>query len=156
MLQVTFVPHQLRQLLEPVVRAKEEANRTKVNRQRRRAEPEERAAQPGLTGAEREPHDPAKFMALPTCAEKKECHRQFLSATSNKALESSICASCAREFFRSEVTEVELDRIPHQHLLHPWKVHPAHQLTQGMLLEPAGIVESDMGGSAYLCSSCLQ
>ncbi|KAG8923820.1 hypothetical protein FRC02_010866 [Tulasnella sp. 418] len=158
-----FAPDVVKQIMAPIIEAKRERVKSTVTERRTQERHRKRPKAtlvtaegplPGLAERMGDPRDPLRFMEVPTAEEKIGCHRDFLNATSNKALRQSICASCAREMFSKEVTELEIEDLPNPHVLHPSKPHPAHHLTNGMLLEGKGIVSN--GNRVMLCSTCLQ
>ncbi|KAI9069330.1 hypothetical protein FKP32DRAFT_1559926 [Trametes sanguinea] len=82
------------------------------------------------------------FLAMPTPARLRECYRQFYRATSQAAVETAVCAVCARSVLVAEVgvSRLRLRDIPHRERLIPQRSHAAHTLFLGMLLEPAGVM----------------
>ena len=71
---------------------------------------------------------------------------------------SSICTVCAGSFFRSETDIVSLSFLCEMGKLKPTIVHPAHILTEGMLLHrnPSCFSQDSRGQSqATVCRSCL-
>ncbi|PSS19942.1 hypothetical protein PHLCEN_2v3115 [Hermanssonia centrifuga] len=104
-------------------------------------------------------HDISKYMELPSEAILQECSQQFIAATSDAAVMLSICAVCAREVGVEDdtVASIALPDIPNQAQLIPLHPHAAHDLYNGMLLEPKGIHTSpDERGvqHAAICGSC--
>ena len=88
----------------------------------------------------------------------KECYRQFYNATSNAAVRLVVCAVCACELnMQSDgVTECHLSALPNSQCLIPKYTHPAHDLYDGQLLEPQGIVRSGDGVLVVrVCKDCL-
>ncbi|KAI0349342.1 hypothetical protein OH77DRAFT_1582337 [Trametes cingulata] len=79
------------------------------------------------------------YLVLPTEAERHACYRAFYDATGAKALETWTCAICAREVnvVDESATRVRLHDLPHRERLHPTHPHPAHDLYEGCLLDPA-------------------
>ncbi len=102
------------------------------------------------------PRDSAKYLALPTEAERLHCSRQFHSATSGHALRSAVCAVCAREVsvVEDHVELTRLDAIPHRSRLIPHDPHPQHDLFAGCLLEPAGVVIQNDVVWLHTCKTC--
>lgn len=74
------------------------------------------------------------FMRSPTQAELDSAVARFIEATSNEALEKGSCGSCARETPSRELKSASIESIQTQKLLAPSTSHPAHELTNGMLL----------------------
>lgn len=107
-----------------------------------------------------EVRDISKFLELPDEARVKECYRQFYNATSNAAVRLVVCAVCAREVNvqSDSVIECHLSALPNSQRLIPKHAHPAHDLYDGRLLEPQGIVRSgDEGGPVVrVCKDCLE
>lgn len=92
-----------------------------------------------------------RFLHLPSEQQMNEGMSNFLLRTGNDALATAVCASCAREVGTAEVVTYTPNEIPFLHHLRPSRSHPAHHLTEGMLLERAGI---DAGGFATICNQC--
>ncbi|KAJ7246450.1 hypothetical protein C8J57DRAFT_1438210 [Mycena rebaudengoi] len=82
-----------------------------------------------------------RFFQLPTADETKGLYRKYYVATSNGGVAMAICAVCAREVDlpTGEMMTGALGDIPNSHHLVPEVPHPAHDLFDGKLLEPAGI-----------------
>ncbi|RDX46829.1 hypothetical protein OH76DRAFT_1355491 [Lentinus brumalis] len=108
---------------------------------RRRRRIEQQATRRVARRMEDERRDTGKFMELPSEDVVRDCYRQFFNATSNKAVEHSVCAVCAREVLVSEeaVHTFPLSALPHPERLVPRHPHIAHDLYRGMLLEPKGV-----------------
>ena len=82
----------------------------------------------------------------------------FIDATGSKATASAICVVCAGTFFRTEVDSVLLEFLRNTNKLCPAFEHPAHVLTDGMLLHhnPDCYLTDTAGNScATICLSCL-
>ena len=77
---------------------------------------------------------------------------QFIDATSNAALKTVVCGSCARETTIDECQEILLKDIPNKHLLMPHVPHVAHELVDGLLLYRT--VNGLANGLIYLCDGC--
>ena len=92
-----------------------------------------------------------RFLQLPSEQEMKESISNFLMRTGNDALATAVCALCAREVGAAEVVTYAPNEIPFHHHLRPSRPHPDHHLTDGMLLEPAGI---NAAGMATICNQC--
>ncbi|KAJ8585561.1 hypothetical protein M405DRAFT_865313 [Rhizopogon salebrosus TDB-379] len=97
------------------------------------------------------------FMRVPTDEERRECHTRFIDATSRTALAQGVCAVCARECgaMDESLSSWRLLDIPNGHRLVPAHTHPAHDLYEGMLLEPAGVSHPAAGCTVQICSSCI-
>ncbi|KAK7678878.1 hypothetical protein QCA50_017762 [Cerrena zonata] len=120
--------------------------------------PEEVMERPTHRLEEWESPDESKFLQLPTKEQIDNCHAQFCEATSNRSLETKICAVCAREIdgvTLGEVLTIALDELPNAHRLIPTRPHPSHTLYSRMSLEPTA-VECREDGSTWLtiCKSC--
>ncbi|KAJ8590527.1 hypothetical protein M405DRAFT_861259, partial [Rhizopogon salebrosus TDB-379] len=97
------------------------------------------------------------FMSLPTDQERRDCHSRFIDATGSQALAQGVCAVCAREcgVMDDKLTPWRLPDVPNGHRLIPAQSHPAHDLFDRMLLDPAGVTQSTAGSTAEICSSCI-
>ncbi|OCH93891.1 hypothetical protein OBBRIDRAFT_801545 [Obba rivulosa] len=95
-----------------------------------------------------------EFMRLPSDAESKACYRAFYDATSNAALEMTICAVCAREVSVQGdlVTCIPLASLPHASRLIPRIQHPAHDLYDGKLLQPDGVITENGVPNVKVCA----
>ncbi|KAI0652108.1 hypothetical protein C8Q79DRAFT_936204 [Trametes meyenii] len=78
------------------------------------------------------------YLSLPSESERSTAYKDFYVATSNAALQMRVCAVCARRrlVMQHEMEEVHLEDLPGRERLHPWSIHPAHDLYAGCLLEP--------------------
>jgi hypothetical protein len=76
---------------------------------------------------------------------------EFIDRTSNSALAAGVCAVCAREINKRELSVQRLDCIPNGHRLRPIEAHPHHTLFDDMLLHPAGLTNDK---SANVCVEC--
>ncbi|KAJ6563748.1 hypothetical protein B0H10DRAFT_2169159 [Mycena sp. CBHHK59/15] len=93
-------------------------------------------------GAE-EVHDVSRFLQVPSLEQTKKIYHSYYTATSNSAVEIMVCGVCAREIDLGkdeDGTPRRLSAIPNSQCLVPETVHPAHDLFEGKLLEPAGVV----------------
>ena len=101
--------------------------------------------------------NPYRYMDLPDAARVRECYSEFYKATSNQAVKFVTCAVCAREVGVEEhnVRIVPLTEIPNSHRLIPHCPHPAHELSNGILLESDGFAcKTDGQQSVNICGSC--
>ncbi len=107
--------------------------------------------------AERRPH-PHNYLALPSDDERRECYSAFYASTGNEAVRSAVCAVCAREMNATDggVERIRLDSVEHRSRLRPRDAHPAHDLYDGCLLEPTGVVEMAGGTLLDICRGCRQ
>ncbi|KAG1816359.1 uncharacterized protein BJ212DRAFT_1480806 [Suillus subaureus] len=108
----------------------------------------------------RDAYDPTKFLEIPSVTEVKSCYQQFYNATSNAALVSSICSVCAQEVGvlddSERMSKLHFNDIPNLCRLSPSTPHPAHNLYNGQLLEPAGVITQGNDTLVNICHSCLQ
>jgi hypothetical protein len=97
-----------------------------------------------------------RFMQLPTADQTKALYRKYYLATSNAAIAMAVCGVCAREvdLRADQLTVQRLDSIPNSHRLVPQESHSAHDLFQGKLLEPAGVVGQGDGAQVNVCRQC--
>ena len=78
---------------------------------------------------------------------------EFIDCTSNSAMAAGVCAVCARESNRSELTPYTLNQIPSPGRLIPPVPHPAHDIFEGMLLHPTGFVNDN---TINVCMECAR
>ncbi len=103
-------------------------------------------------------HNIDKYLTLPSDEDILDCYRDYFLATSNEAMKLSTCAVCAREVGKQldHVSVLGLDAIPNRERLIPTTPHPEHDLYDGLLLEPAGVISVDNSPhSIQICDSCL-
>ena len=74
------------------------------------------------------------FMKAPAQIVVDQCISDFIDCTSNQALEKAIFIACARELWQVQTQFIYLAKIPNHYHLYPFEIHPAHILTDGMLL----------------------
>lgn len=143
----------LRMQLQDAAVAKRGTNVTGHRRTRTEQQFERRVAQRATMV---EPRDSTKYLELPTEEEIKQCYKQFFEATSNKAVVAMVCGVCGQEVYTMEekVATVPLSKVPHSERLAPHPPHPRHQLFNGMLLDPAGVLTEK--GLVHICGSCLR
>jgi hypothetical protein len=77
----------------------------------------------------------------------------FIDRTNNSALAVGVCAVCARELNRAVLTPLRIDLIPSPIRLQPAAPHPAHDVYNGMLLHPPGVINTD---TANMCRECVR
>lgn len=103
--------------------------------------------------------DTSQFLQLPSDTQVKACYRQFYEATSNPAVEMTVCAVCAREVgVRDDrVVTCQLRLLPHSERLIPARPHHMHDLYAGRLLQAEGCIDGNMAEETMLqvCGSCL-
>lgn len=101
--------------------------------------------------------DTSKFMELPSPEEVHRCYREFYHATSGSSLAMKVCAVCAREVNHKQdgAVKIKLEDLPNRNRLRPNENQQAHDLFDGLLLEPAG-VEQDVEGVTFVvvCYGC--
>ena len=84
---------------------------------------------------------------------------QFIDATGSNAVATSVCTVCAGRFFASELREVSVSHLQEIFLLRPSRTHPAHVLTDGMLLHrsPDALhTTSDGALAGNVCEACTR
>ena len=54
------------------------------------------------------------------------------------------------------LTKCHLNDIPNKNHLIPIQPHPAHELHDGILLQPQGVVENSAGVQVNICQDCLK
>ena len=94
----------------------------------------------------------SKFMKTPSQEVLNSLVSDFVDATSNNALKTVACGSCARETNINECDEVLLKDIPNRHQLVPHTPHPAHELFHGLLIYAPAISVSK--STVTLCDEC--
>ena len=90
---------------------------------------------------------------------RRNCISNFIDATGREATSSACCAVCAGQFFSKEISRVEVDNLRSKNVLSPTTPHPAHILTDGMLLHrtPSAMHTSSTGVRyANVCVSCVK
>ena len=83
---------------------------------------------------------------------------KFIDATGTNALALSVCCVCAGSFFSTDIREVLVSHLQEKNKLQPFRDHPAHVLTSGMLLHSSSTAfrttaSGDLCGN--VCSSCF-
>ncbi|THG97984.1 hypothetical protein EW026_g4134 [Hermanssonia centrifuga] len=138
--------HRIEQTAQSKKRKRHETQR--MQRKIRRVERIDRSAE----------HDIEKYLDLASEAQLDQCFLEFIEATSNSAMKHVLCAVCAREVSVQEdnVHTLRSEDIPHAHRLIPSIPHPAHDLYNGMLLEPSGVFvrTEDCEECVHLCGDC--
>lgn len=93
------------------------------------------------------------FLRAPTQEELDNVAAHFIEVTSNKAMETGPCGSCARETPNQDLISESLENAGYQELLRPASTHPAHVLTNGMLLYEGAV---DMTNKQFkICLECV-
>lgn len=86
------------------------------------------------------------------------CVSSFINATGNVATTIKTCAVCAGNFFAKELTVFAAADMPGKTKLRPEKTHPAHVLTEGMLLHHTVHTSTHDSGKKdhiLICHTCL-
>lgn len=104
-------------------------------------------------------HDNQSGLFFETVSDKirRDCICDFIQATGREATSSATCTVCAGQFFCKELTEVKLSDLRDKKKLSPSKPHPAHVLTEGMLLHRSvSTFRTSSDGTEYVnvCTSC--
>jgi len=94
----------------------------------------------------------SEFMASPSQSVLNDMISRFIDASSNEALKTTACGSCARETSLAECEEIALKDIPNKHHLIPHSPHAAHELVNGLLIYPAALGASKE--TMHLCDGC--
>ena len=79
----------------------------------------------------------------------------FIDHTSNSAMATGVCAACAQETDHKDLTQYPFDHNPNPHRLRPSLTHPAHDIYDGMLLQPAGIMAPELANLCFDCGKAL-
>ncbi|KAJ3846723.1 hypothetical protein EV368DRAFT_88604 [Lentinula lateritia] len=74
------------------------------------------------------------LFCIPSEQERQQLVTKFVHRTGTKATEMCVCDACARELSSSETRTVAPEYLPSSHLLMPETFHPAHLLSNGLLL----------------------
>lgn len=144
--------------------ASREATLTRRAEKRRRdteVRRERRVRQRRELRRDEEEHDTSHFLDLPTEAQRQECHRQFIAATSNRALSMVVCAVCARRVLVKDtgVQRLAISDLPSRTSLIPSPTHPSHSvpgaLVEGLLLERQGVDGDGQSAIANVCNGCV-
>ena len=103
-------------------------------------------------------HDPSRYLDLPSDVEVKALYRDFYNTTSSNAVNRVVCGVCGREWGTkdAEVKVLELNNIPNGHRLKPEVPHPAHDLYDGMLLQPESVSVDPVSTKTFVnvCCKC--
>ncbi|KAK6987623.1 hypothetical protein R3P38DRAFT_3374591 [Favolaschia claudopus] len=108
-----------------------------------------------------EPNTCDKFLQIPNTEETKRIYRAYYEATSNAAIAMMVCGVCAREIdagtgTNEDATPRRLEALPNSQCLVPRLAHPAHDLFDGKLLEPAGVVREGNVTKVRVCRECSE
>lgn len=142
----------LEELSDAGVRQDRASKRSRADTQRERRQ---RRRLDGASTAEPRRRDPSHYLDLPTTEQTKLCYAEFFQATGDGAVAMCVCAVCAREvgIEESKVETMHISAIPSPRRLIPHRPHPQHTLFNNMLLEPAGLCDSQQ---AHICGDCLR
>ena len=77
----------------------------------------------------------------------------FINCTSNSTMAIGICAVCARETNRTDLTPFQVYSILSPEGLRPAEPHPAHNIFNGMLLHPTGMANTE---TVNVCMECIR
>ena len=126
---------------------------------RREAEQETRHTHPRQDNHDIEAsgRDLDRYLELATEDEVHGCYHEFYEATSNTPVCHAVCSVCERLLPEQEncFELLALSGIAQRTRLRPLKSHPAHNLYDGCLLEPAGVrVMDDRGVFVNICHTC--
>lgn len=83
------------------------------------------------------------FLSPPGINIQNSCIARFIDRTSNAAVVQSTCGICGSLSRKFKLEGLCLQDFPNPQLLQPTKNHEAHFLKNGMLLERAGVKETD-------------
>lgn len=101
------------------------------------------------------PSEETKFLEAPTQKVVEDCIARFIDRTCNESLATLVCVVCAREVPKAEVDDVLISAIPHRELLIPIETHPAHELSDGMLLYVPAITTCFQRQAGAVCNDCM-
>lgn len=96
----------------------------------------------------------ANFLKPPSEDVVKSCIIRFIDQTNNHVLSSVTCIVCAREVAAVDAEDMSIVNIPNHQLLTPFEPHPAHMLTEGMLLHTSAIKHTQCNQHGFLCHEC--
>jgi hypothetical protein len=132
---------------------REQVERT-LNRKRKIVDNQRQRRVSRRVEIENEVTDVDRYLELPTEEDVTRCYREFFEASGNEAVKTVVCGVCAREVNVKEknVTIRAIKDIPHSHRLIPVKKHTAHELFDGLLLEPSGVD----GNHVKICADCFK
>ena len=101
--------------------------------------------------------EPDQFFETVTEELRQERIAKFIDATGNDAMKTGECAICAGMFHRREMSSMSMDDLRETKKIEPIEAHPAHILTDGMLLHntPDSVFTTEGGQPfARTCGSC--
>ena len=78
---------------------------------------------------------------------------EFIDCTSNSVMAIGVCTVCAQETNRRDLTAQQLELFPGRQHLQPEVPHPGHDIFNGMLLHPAGVIDT---GNTNVCMECFR
>ena len=94
------------------------------------------------------------FLMAPSEDMIKKCVAAFIYRTSNEALSHATCAICAVDHLKTNMRGIHVEDMLNKELLQPQTAHDSHQLTDGMLLEQAGVRKCERGQILTVCTGC--
>lgn len=101
--------------------------------------------------------EPSMFLVPPTEEITKECLQAFYDSTSNNAVQTGVCAVCAREelIVSSQLQRIRFSKFPHPKRLKPAVPHSTDLLLRGcFLLTSVCTAEDDP--LIPVCAACVQ
>ena len=150
--------HDLQEAVVNKERAKEQSKNERLAAKRRRQQERIREANKRRKTEEAlAEEDTSRYLELPTAEEVKACYAKFYHATSSGALIMGVCGVCARQQLDQDArfSIIPLSDVPNSSRLYPRIPHPAHDIYEGMLLEPAGVIEVEGDMHVRICCECL-
>ena len=108
-------------------------------------------------GEDVESYDSSKYLDLPSSREVRVAYKAFYQATSSSCVQRAVCGICARKCgpLDDQLMTHSLKALPNSHRLAPSKPHPLHDLYEGKLLEPTGVIGDAGDYKVNVCSTCL-
>lgn len=85
---------------------------------------------------------------------RERCIASFIDATGNEATRTAVCSICARRFFMHEIVTMSMTDLAITGRLTPHRSHPAHVLTDGMLLHASSDSFFSVEGKGRFARSC--
>lgn len=94
------------------------------------------------------------FLMVPSEDMIKKCVAVFIDRTSNEALSHATCAICAVDHLKTNTRGIHVEDMLNKELFQPQTAHNSHQLTDGILLENAGVRKCERGQILTVCTGC--
>ena len=107
----------------------------------------------GISNADHQLSEGESFMKAPSKEVIDGVIADFIDRTGNCAMDGGVCAACAHETIKKDLKQFNLNHIPNSHRLRPSTPHPAHDIYNGMLFQPAGVMSHEI---ANICSDCTR